>query len=149
MQALTSIRYAGNTRIFDTNTQVHPIWGARLFQAPKRRGIDTMTAIEPNNHPKAAAIIPHKTPPSLGRPPHNNQLSIIGDQSYILPSLPLNYDRFMQNKPNFRKYEMNLTSYGHKDYEKMRVQEPRKNKPNLKPTLIPSPVPQMLPSPHP
>ena len=36
----------------------------------------------------------------------------------------------MQNKPNLRKAKMNLTSYRHKYYEKMRVREPRKNKPN-------------------
>jgi len=36
----------------------------------------------------------------------------------------------MQNKPNLQKAEINLTSYEHKDYEKMRVREPRKNKPN-------------------
>jgi 4-diphosphocytidyl-2-C-methyl-D-erythritol kinase len=36
----------------------------------------------------------------------------------------------MQNKPNLRKAKTNLTSCGHKDYENMRVREPRKNKPN-------------------
>jgi hypothetical protein len=40
----------------------------------------------------------------------------------------------MQNKPNFRKAKMNLTTYANKDYGKMCLREPRKNKPNFEPT---------------
>jgi len=37
----------------------------------------------------------------------------------------------MQNKPNFARTRIHLTSYRHKYYEKMPVREPRKNKPNF------------------
>jgi len=36
----------------------------------------------------------------------------------------------MQNKPNSPNAKMNLSPYCKKDYEKMSVREPRKNKPN-------------------
>jgi len=36
----------------------------------------------------------------------------------------------MQNKPNFQKARINLTSYGKGTYEKMRDREPQKYKPN-------------------
>jgi len=42
----------------------------------------------------------------------------------------------MQNKPNLRRHKMYVTLYGHKDYKKMRVREPRKNKPNFNPSKI-------------
>jgi len=44
----------------------------------------------------------------------------------------------MQNKPNFQNAGIDLTFYGHKDYEKMRVREPRKNKPKTNPSKIPA-----------
>ena len=42
--------------------------------------------------------------------------------------------QFMQNKPNLPNAKMNVTIYGHKDYENLHLREPRKNKPNLEPT---------------
>ena len=37
----------------------------------------------------------------------------------------------MQNKPNFAKPKMNITSYCNSTYESIRLREPRKNKPNF------------------
>jgi len=38
---------------------------------------------------------------------------------------------FYVKQTQFAKARIHLTSYGHKDYEKMRVRQPRKNKPNF------------------
>jgi len=70
--------------------------------------LQRLTLIRKLDSSQATAEIPHKTPPSLGQPPHNNQLPIISNQS----SPP-----FMQNKPNLPNAKINLTSYEHRDYE--------------------------------
>jgi len=105
-----------------------------------------MITIEPNNYPKATSKIRSRLPSLLA-----SRLVGVANRSFslftfyfssshpkplILPSLPTNHDRFMQNKPNFQNDIMNLTSYGQKDYEKKQVREPRKNKPNTNPSKI-------------
>ena len=40
----------------------------------------------------------------------------------------------MQNKPNFPDAKMNLTTYGHKDYQNTHPHSPLQNKPNFTPT---------------
>jgi hypothetical protein len=44
---------------------------------------------------------------------------------------------FMQNKPNFRKSQMNVNTVIIKDYEKRTLGERGKNKPNSNPILYP------------
>ena len=97
------------------------------------RGIGTMITIPTNNPPNATPEIPHKTPPSLGRPQHNNRLSMISNQSPkppILPSLPASYDRFMQNKPNLLDTQMNVSAALTTDYQSIQPYTSLKNKPN-------------------
>jgi len=88
---------------------------------------------------KRTSKIHHKTPPSLGRPPHNiedsdplgNQLSIIPDQS----NLP-----FMQNKPNFPNDRLDLTSYAHMDYDHNPPLPTPPNQTQTKPNFKPLPA---------
>jgi len=70
--------------------------------------LQRLTLIRKLDPSKATAEIPHKTTPSLGRHPHNNQSSIIHNQS----SPP-----FMQNKPNSQNAGLNLTSYEQSNYQ--------------------------------
>jgi len=57
----------------------------------------------------------------------------------------------MQNKPNLRNAQMNVTAYGHKNYINIRLPGPRKNKPKTNPisnkhqtcTLTAQPLTQM------
>ena len=51
----------------------------------------------------------------------------------IQPNLSTNYDSIMQNKPNFRKSQMNVTSLITVDYEYIANSKLRENKPNTKP----------------
>ena len=44
-----------------------------------------------------------------------------------------NYKQKMQNKPNFRNTQMNVTSFGKRDYDDLAALRLRKNKPNSKP----------------
>ena len=67
----------------------------------------------------------------------NNHLSIINNH---LAFCPLHLSRtlyksalFMQNKPNFRKSQMNVNKVLTKDYEKRTLGERGKNKPNSNP----------------
>ena len=45
----------------------------------------------------------------------------------------------MQNKPNFQKAKINVSTYGQMDYIKICLQGPRKNKPNFNPQPAPAP----------
>jgi len=87
------------------------------------------------NYPKAPANIPHKTPPSLGRPQSNNQSSIIPNQSNsqtaYVTQLATNYDFFMQNKPNLQDAQMNVSTVLTTDYQNIRPCRSLQNKPNL------------------
>ena len=51
----------------------------------------------------------------------------------IQPNLPINYNLFMQNKPNLPKAQMNLTSLITVDYENKSNWKLGENKPNTKP----------------
>jgi hypothetical protein len=44
---------------------------------------------------------------------------------------------FMQNKPNLRKAQMNVTSFITKNYEQLTMNYANKNKPNSKPISVP------------
>ncbi len=51
----------------------------------------------------------------------------------ISPSLTTIYNLFMQNEPNFRKSQMNVSSFITSKYEKMDIWWGGKNKANSKP----------------
>jgi len=82
--------------------------------------LQRLTLIRKLDPPQATAEIPHKTPPSLGRPPHNNQLPIISNQ--LSPP-------FMQNKPNSQKSQIALTISTAKTCAKIDTWSHGKNKP--------------------
>jgi len=46
---------------------------------------------------------------------------------------PLQIDPFMQNKPNFRKAKMNVTTFKSMNYEQRTMNDANKNKPNSNP----------------
>jgi len=67
----------------------------------------------------------------------NNHLSIINNHLalgiFTLVKNPLQIDLFMQNKANFRKAKMNVSSSITMNYEQKTMNYANKNKPNTNP----------------
>jgi len=87
--------------------QVCPIWGARPFSKHPETRIETMD-YQMRSTKRTCPPIP--------------------------PRLPRSQGLFMQNKPNFQEAKMNLTTYGHKNYQNTHPRSPLQNKPNFTPT---------------
>jgi len=102
----TVIKDFSNARVLDRLMMYERRIENSLYKTVQE--LQKLSLIRKLDSPQATAEIPHKTPPSLGQPPHNNQLPIISNQS----SPP-----FMQNKPNLPNAGLNLTSYKQSNYQ--------------------------------